>query len=165
MTNPTRFGPENGGNIYLRNVGSTSNIYLVKRPMSRININSALAGISIEFIFWPIFLILKKRKYAYEITMFSVCLPPLSTFECQNQSLWNLVCISWHLSPSQRHTFFNPYQSVCLHMYPLAVPRQRLGKHFTEVTNTHATIKEVLDLSFSMRSVSYKGKYAIINSN
>jgi hypothetical protein len=32
--------------------------------------------------------------------------PPLPqlTFECLNQSLWNLVCISWHLSPSQRRT-------------------------------------------------------------
>jgi hypothetical protein len=31
-----------------------------------------------------------------------VCVSPLLTFECLNQSLWNLVRISWHLSPSQR---------------------------------------------------------------
>jgi hypothetical protein len=30
--------------------------------------------------------------------------PPMLTFECLNQSLWNLICISWHLSPSQQHT-------------------------------------------------------------
>jgi hypothetical protein len=30
--------------------------------------------------------------------------PPLSTSEWLNQSLWNLVCISRHLSPSQWHT-------------------------------------------------------------
>jgi hypothetical protein len=33
----------------------------------------------------------------------AVCLyvyPPLTTFECLNQSLWNLVCTSWHLIPS-----------------------------------------------------------------
>jgi hypothetical protein len=30
--------------------------------------------------------------------------PPLSSFEWQNQSLWNLVYVSWHLSPFQRRT-------------------------------------------------------------
>jgi hypothetical protein len=29
--------------------------------------------------------------------------PPLLTFECLNQSLRNLVCVSWHLSPFQQH--------------------------------------------------------------
>jgi hypothetical protein len=33
-----------------------------------------------------------------------VSLCPPSIFECLNQSLWNLVRISWHLSPSQRCT-------------------------------------------------------------
>jgi hypothetical protein len=33
-----------------------------------------------------------------------VCIPPLLTFECLDQSLWNLVRISRHLSPSQRPT-------------------------------------------------------------
>jgi hypothetical protein len=33
-----------------------------------------------------------------------VCVSPLSTVDCLNQSLWNLVYISWHLSPSQRRT-------------------------------------------------------------
>jgi hypothetical protein len=34
--------------------------------------------------------------------------------------------------------------------------RQRLGKHISAATNTHATIYELLDAVFSMRSVSYQ---------
>jgi hypothetical protein len=41
---------------------------------------------------------------------------------------------------------------------PLIVVRQRLGKNVTAETNTHATIEEFFDASFSMRSVSYQGK-------
>jgi hypothetical protein len=33
---------------------------------------------------------------------FCVCVSPLLTFECLNQSLWNMVSILWHLSPSKR---------------------------------------------------------------
>jgi hypothetical protein len=56
--------------------------------------------------------------------------------------------------------FINPsHQSVCLYVYPLnVVARQRLGKNVTAATNTHATIEELLDASFSMRSVSYGRK-------
>jgi hypothetical protein len=32
-----------------------------------------------------------------------VCIP-LTAFECLHQSMWNLVCIWWHLSPSERPT-------------------------------------------------------------
>jgi hypothetical protein len=39
----------------------------------------------------------------------SVCISPLTTFECLNQSLWNLVCISYHLRPSQRRTKWIPF--------------------------------------------------------
>jgi hypothetical protein len=38
------------------------------------------------------------------------------------------------------------------------VARQRLGRNVTAVTNTHATIEELLDASFSMWPVSYQGK-------
>jgi hypothetical protein len=41
---------------------------------------------------------------------------------------------------------------------PPIVASQRLGRHVTTVTNTHATIEELLDASFSMRPVSYQGK-------
>jgi hypothetical protein len=36
--------------------------------------------------------------------------------------------------------------------------RQRLAKHISAETNTHATIEELLDVTFFMRSVSYQGK-------
>jgi hypothetical protein len=48
--------------------------------------------------------------------------------------------------------------TVCLYVYPLIIPRQRLSRNITTVTNTHATIEEVLDTSFSMWPMSYQGK-------
>jgi hypothetical protein len=39
---------------------------------------------------------------------------------------------------------------------PSIVARQRLGRNVTAVTNTHATIEELLDASFSMWPVSYQ---------
>jgi hypothetical protein len=60
--------------------------------------------------------------------------------------------------------FTNPsHQPVSVCVSPI-VARQRLGKHVTAATNTHATIEEMLDASFSIRSVSYQGKYAISSS-
>jgi hypothetical protein len=62
---------------------------------------------------------------------------------------------------------------VCLSVYPPIVARQRLGKNppfvarqrlgrnANAVTNTHATIEELLDASFTMWPVSYQGKQAI----
>jgi hypothetical protein len=38
------------------------------------------------------------------------------------------------------------------------VARQRIGRNITAITNTHATIEELLDESFSMWPVSYQGK-------
>jgi hypothetical protein len=55
--------------------------------------------------------------------------------------------------------FLNPsYQSVCLYVYPPIVARQRFCKNVTAATNAHATIEELFDESFSMRSVSYQSK-------
>jgi hypothetical protein len=45
--------------------------------------------------------------------------------------------------------------SVCV---PYIVARQRLGKNVTMVTNTHATIEELLNVSFSMRYIAYQTK-------
>jgi hypothetical protein len=39
---------------------------------------------------------------------------------------------------------------------PSMVARQRLGRNVTVVTNTHATIEELLDASFPMWPVSYQ---------
>jgi hypothetical protein len=47
---------------------------------------------------------------------------------------------------------------------PPIFARQRLGRYFNAVTNTHATIEELLDASFSMWPVSYQGKWAISSS-
>jgi hypothetical protein len=44
------------------------------------------------------------------------------------------------------------------------VARQRLGRNVTAVTNTHATIEELLDASFSMWPLSYQGKWSISSS-
>jgi hypothetical protein len=41
---------------------------------------------------------------------------------------------------------------------PLIVARQRFGKHASAAINTRATTEELLDVSFSMRAVSYKRK-------
>jgi hypothetical protein len=46
---------------------------------------------------------------------------------------------------------------VCLCIPPI-VAKQRLGRNVNAVTNTHATIEELLDSSFSMWPVSYRGK-------
>jgi hypothetical protein len=53
--------------------------------------------------------------------------------------------------------FINPaHQSTCLYVYPLIVAKQRLGKHVPAATNTHSTREELLDASFSVRSMSYQ---------
>jgi hypothetical protein len=55
--------------------------------------------------------------------------------------------------------FINPsQQSVCLYAYLRIVARQRLGEKVTAAMITHATIKEFLDASFYMLSVSYQMK-------
>jgi hypothetical protein len=55
--------------------------------------------------------------------------------------------------------FTNPsHQSVCLYVYPPIVARQRLDKNVTATTNAHGVIEELLEVSFSMRSESYKRK-------
>jgi hypothetical protein len=40
----------------------------------------------------------------------------------------------------------------------VSVARQRLSKNITAATNTYVTIEELLDASFSMRSVWYQRK-------
>jgi hypothetical protein len=55
--------------------------------------------------------------------------------------------------------FINPsHQSVCLYVNLPIVARQELGKNVTAATNTHATIEELFDASFSMWPVTYKMK-------
>jgi hypothetical protein len=47
---------------------------------------------------------------------------------------------------------------IAVRKNPLIVARQRLGRNVIAVTNTHATIEELLDASYSMWPVSYQGK-------
>jgi hypothetical protein len=47
---------------------------------------------------------------------------------------------------------------ACVSVYSPIVAMHRLGRNVTAVTNTHATIEELLDASFSMWPVSYQGK-------
>jgi hypothetical protein len=62
-------------------------------------------------------------------------------------------------NPIEMAYFINPsHQSECPYVYPPIVARQRLGKRVTAATNTHATVKELLDASFYMRFVRYKTK-------
>jgi hypothetical protein len=37
----------------------------------------------------------------------------------------------------------NPSISLCLHVYPFIVARQRIRENFTAAKNTHATIEEL----------------------
>jgi hypothetical protein len=63
-----------------------------------------------------------------------------------------LVCTSGYLSPSEpRILTMSPISLVY-------VPTERLGTNVTAATNTHATKEELLDASFSKRSVSYERK-------
>jgi hypothetical protein len=79
------------------------------------------------------------------------------------------------LEPISTAYFINPSrQSVCLYVYSPTVARRRLGKNFQivarqrlgknvdEATNSYTTTKDLLDASFSMRSVSYQRKRAIL---
>jgi hypothetical protein len=73
-------------------------------------------------------------------------------FECLNQSLSNLVCIAWHLSPSQWYTSWISPIGMCI---PSVVARQWLGIYVPVATNTW-TKEELLDTLLSAQSVSYQ---------
>jgi hypothetical protein len=57
--------------------------------------------------------------------------------------------------PTSAVYFINPsHQSLCLFAYPLFVARQRLGKHVTIATNTHARKRIIGDaVSYTVRVV------------
>jgi hypothetical protein len=80
---------------------------------------------------------------------------PLSTFECLKHGLYIMVP-----EPISTAYFINlSLQSVFVRMrIPPITARQRLGTNVTAVPNTHVTIKESLDASFSMQLVSYRRK-------
>jgi hypothetical protein len=51
-----------------------------------------------------------------------------------------------------------PPISLCVYVYASIVARQLLGINVTTATNTHATIEELFEESFSMPSLSYQRK-------
>jgi hypothetical protein len=85
----------------------------------------------------------------------------LSTFGYLNQSLWNLVRMSWCLRSSQWGALHIPRDALCLYVYsPLSLlgkdsvntfPRQRL----------HEIIDELLEASFLCSQSRTIGKFAI----
>jgi hypothetical protein len=94
---------------------------------------------------------------------------PIITFESLNQFLWNLVRISWQLSPSQRllHKFLT---SFCVSVrgsflslkgngsvdcIPSFGARQRLGKRVPIAMNI-SNNRELLNASVSMWSMFYE---------
>jgi hypothetical protein len=72
---------------------------------------------------------------------------------CLGVCAWVCVCVSSPITARQQ-----------LDKSPLIVARQRLGRNVTDVTNTQATIEELLNASYSMWPVPYQGKYAISSS-
>jgi hypothetical protein len=98
------------------------------------------------------------KKWANTITVLSVCVsayPPLPTFELMNRSSWNLVCVSWHLTPSQRRSS-SVCQSVSICVSIIAA-RQRLSKNVTAAKNTGKNRRIVGRVVFYAVSV-IKGK-------
>jgi hypothetical protein len=70
----------------------------------------ALRCISLLSLFW------KNKVGLWDHVAVCVCVSPLLTFKRLNQSLWNLVSMSWHLSPSQRSNKKIPHISLCVCM-------------------------------------------------
>jgi hypothetical protein len=97
--------------------------------------------------------------------MLSVCLciPPINLWmpEPLFMKLGMRIIVPEPISTAY---FINPsHQPVCLDVYPPIVARQWLGKNVTTAMNTHTTIGELLDMSFSVQSVLY-WRWAISSS-
>jgi hypothetical protein len=56
------------------------------------------------------------------------------------------------------------HQSVCLHVYPPIVARQRLGQNFTATTNTHAENRRIVggDVFYEVRVVSKESRRLVL---
>jgi hypothetical protein len=124
-----------------------------------------------EFFESIVYILLAESRFMRSPSCMSVN-PLLLTLEWLDQSLWNLVCISWLLSQSQRRTayYINPFhQSVYLYVYPsyrckgtapLSLSLHTvLGNGSVNMNprqKIHATIQELLDVSLSVRYLSYE---------
>jgi hypothetical protein len=90
-----------------------------------------------KLLFFSLLSLFRKIELAYEIML-------LSVFVC----VCVCLCRCIPLIVARQRPGRNP--SI--------VSRQWLGRKFTAITNTHATVEELLDASFSMWPVSYRGK-------
>jgi hypothetical protein len=99
-------------------------------------------------IFQLTFLILQKRKEAYEITVLSVYLI----------NFWMPEPVFIKLG-----TYINPsHQSSCLYVYPPIVARQRLGKHVPAATNTHSNRRTVESVVFcGVQTCFLQSRYSV----
>jgi hypothetical protein len=85
-----------------------------------------------------------------------LCAPPPIYFWIAEQFFMKLGAYIT-FEPISTAYFLNPSpQFVCLYVYAAIVASQRFGKNIPTATNTHAI--ELLDWSFSMKSVSYERK-------
>jgi hypothetical protein len=104
------------------------------------------------FIFKLLFLFKKQKSYA--ISTLSVC----HSYQLLNQILRNFVCTSRHLGPHQRNTSEFPLINLCACM---CIPLSLLGNGSVKTLprqRRHAMTEELLEASFSLRSMSYQRK-------
>jgi hypothetical protein len=109
---------------------------------------------SLHSLFW------KKYISRLMITMLSVypSPPPPVNFWVPQPIFMKISVYIMAPEPIPMAYFINPsHRSMCLHVYLPIAAKQRLGKNVTAATNTHA-IEELLNASFSMRSLSYQRK-------
>jgi hypothetical protein len=99
--------------------------------------------------------------------------PALLTSELMNQSLWNLVCISWHLSPSPRCTPITLRVCMCIRSI---VARQWLCRKYLPSVTRQGQVKTLPRQKIQMKQKNclmrrflcgprrIKGKHAIRSS-
>jgi hypothetical protein len=73
---------------------------------------------SLVSLFWK-----NKSRLKWTPFCLCVCVSRLSTCECLSQSLWNLVCISWHPESISTAYFINPSH----HSVSMCIPISLLG--------------------------------------
>jgi hypothetical protein len=120
------------------------------------------------YIFSPLSLLSENRSRLIDLwnhhVVLSVCAspPPQLLNACANlYEISYIYYATWAHPSGVLHTSLPP---VCVSVYvsPI-VAEQRFGRNVNAATNTHATIKELLD-AFSMRSVLYEKQQAVSSS-
>jgi hypothetical protein len=93
-------------------------------------------------------------KVRFVITMLSVCLCiPLISY-------WMAEPVFMMSSGTWAHLDCVLHKSLPISLCVYVCIPLRLSKNVTAATNIHATVEELLDASFSVRSMSYQGKFS-----